>query len=198
MKVWKSFAAGISLSIIFGAAGILAAFAPSKRDGYPVDGRVSSMTPDQLQRAIAKLGLEARSFTYDTSQKHVLRVEVDDYVDGKPVTSERIGRHDVPYVGRQTFMLFCDTRDKDYIVLSEDFMSPSGSGVGAQARFRKPKGWGTWWSDSVVLRVNEKAPLLYLIDQGEKSITLPMPIDKVVSEYPRVIVVTVSLEPEGK
>jgi len=195
MKVWKAFAAGIILSAAFGAAGILAA---SKRDGYPVDGRISSMTIEHLQRAISHLGLETRGFTYDTSSKHVLRVDVDDYVDGKLSASEQIGKHAVPNVGRQTFMIFCDSRDREHFVISEDFMSPSGNTESADAHLKKPKSWGTWWNDSAVLRTGEKSPLLYLIDQGHKSISLPMPVEKMVSEFPRVIVVSATLEPEGK
>jgi hypothetical protein len=195
MNVWKAFAAGIILSAVFGAAGILAA---SKRDGYPVDGRVSSMTVEHLQRAISHLGLETRGFTFDTTQKHVLRVDVDDYVDGKLFASEQIGKHAMPIVGLQTFMLFCDSRDKERFAISEDFMSSTGPSEGATAHPKKPTGWGTWWNDNAVLRTGEKAPLFYIIDQGGKGITMPMPVEKMVSEFPRVIVVSATLEPEGK
>lgn len=198
MSVWKAFAAGIILSAVFGVAGILAAFAPPRDDGYPVDGRIGSMTVEHLQRAISHLGLDARGFTYDTSQKHVLRVDVDDYVDGKLFATERIGKHEVPSVGRQTFMLFCDSRDKDRFAISEDFMSPAGSSEGATAHPKKPSAWGTWWNDSAVLRTGEKSALLYLIDQGQKSISFPMPVEKMVSEFSRVIVVSATLEPDAK
>jgi len=199
MNVWKGFAAGIVLSAVLGAAGMLAAFSPSRRDGYPVDGRIDSMTVEHLQRAISHLGLDARAFTYDTSQKHVLRVDVDDYVDGKLSASEQIGKHVVPNVGRQTFMIFCDSRDKDRLAISDDFMSPCANSESADAAPKRPDRYVTHWNEGAVLRTGEKAPLLYLVDPAKKGFSYPvMSVEKLASEYPRVIVVSATLDPEGK
>jgi hypothetical protein len=199
MTVWKLFVSGILISGIFGAVGILAAMSPARPEGYPLDGRLDSMTPDQLQRAIAHLGLDARSFTYDISKKHVLRVDVEDYRDGKRTQTVLIGRHTIPHVGRQTFMIFSDSRDNDNFVLSEEFLSPTDSAEAEVCQLLKPKkGWGTWWNDRAILKVGEKAPLYYIIDLGGKKISFPMPVEKMVAEYPRVIVVYATLESEEK
>lgn len=206
MKVWTLFVAGIVISGVFGAVGLLAAMAPSRPDGYVLDGRLDSMTTEQLQRAISHLGLDARSYTYDISRKHVLRIDVEDYADGKLTKSERIGRHEVPYVGKQSFMIFNDTRGKDRFVISEEFLSPIGSSVSAEASLDlsteeapdKPKAWGRWWNDKGVLKVGEKVPLLFVVDVRHKGITFPMPVEKMTADYPRVIVVTATLESEEK
>ncbi|RPH36096.1 MAG: hypothetical protein EHM91_16455 [Planctomycetota bacterium] len=179
------------------AAGFLVGFTAAKPDDYPVDGRVGSMTTEHLQRAIFLLGLDARSFAYETTREHVLRIDVEDYVDGKLDKTERLGRHEVPHVGKQSFMIFSDTRDKDHFVLSSAFIGPSGNSESANAWLRKPKsGWGSLWNEKAVLRVGEKAPLYYCMDRGKKGMSFPMPVAKMVAEYPRVIVIYATLESE--
>lgn len=187
------------LAVLLVSVGALAGFTAAKPAGYPVDGRVGSMTAEHLQRAISLLGLEARSFAYESPKEHVLRVDVEDYVEGILVKTERLSRHEVPHVGKHSFMIFSDSRDKEHLVLSSAFIGPSGSSESAHAWMKKPKnGWGIWWNDKAVLNVGEKTPLFYCIDQGQKSISFPMPLGKMVAEYPRVILVTASMESETK
>jgi len=198
MKTWKSFTAGLLLAGLIGSASVLVAFAQAKPDGYPVDGSVGSMTAQHLQRAISHLGLDARSFAYEIPKAHVLRAEVEDYAEGKLQKTEVIGHYEVPHVGKQSFMIFVDTRDAEHVVISEDFITPSGSSESAHAWLKKPKGFSWQWNDKAVLKVGERAPLFYLIDQGKKSISFPMSVEKMVEQYPRVVVVYAILESEGQ
>ena len=192
MKTWKAFCAG---ALVF-SAGILAGFSAAKPAGYAVDGRVGSMTPEHLQRAISMLGLDARSFAYETPKEHVLRVDLEDYVDGKLDKAEQLSRNEVPHPGKQSFMIFSDTRDPKHLVLSSSLISPTGSSESAHAWLKMPTARGITWNNKATLKVGEKVPLYYCIDQGHKNISFPMPVEKMVAEYPRVIVVYASLESE--
>jgi len=193
MKTAKAFCAGALVA----AAGILAGFSAARPDGYPVDGRVESMTPQHLQRAISMLGLDARGFTYESPKEHVLRVDVEDYVDGKLDKTELLIRTEIPHIGKQSFMVFSDTRDQKHIGLSSAFITSTGSSHSAHAWLEMPKLRNIVWNDKATLKVGEKAPLFYCFDQGHKSYSMPLPpVEKMAAEFTRVIVVYATLESE--
>jgi hypothetical protein len=196
MKTWKAFGAGALLASL----GILAGFKAMAPDGYRLDGRIGSMTPEHLQRAISRLGLDARSFSYDTTGPHLLRIDVEDYVDGKLEKTECLTRNEIPHIGKQNFMIFVDSRDNDDLILSGEFVSAGGNSERSDARLKKPKpSWTASWSDEVVLNSGVKRPLYYCIAQGGKGLTFPLaPVEKLAKQYPRVIVVYATLESDGK
>jgi len=199
MKTWKPVAAVVVLSGLMGAAGVLVGFTQASLGGYQVDGRVESMTPAQLQRAVSLLGIDARSFTYHSVKPHVLRVEAEDYVDGKVQTTEVLGRQEVPGAGKQSFMVFVDTRQAEHLGFSEAFLGPVGGSTTGHAWVKRPKnGYAQGWSDKAELKVGERAPLFYLVEERGKAFTSPAPVEKMVAQFPRVLVVYALLESESE
>lgn len=174
MKRWISGLAGIILVGGMSSAGTWVALGRSVPDGYPVDGRVGSMTAEHLQRAISHLGLDARSFNYENPNEHVLRLEVDDYEGGILKKSVVIARREIGFPGKHSFMILMDTRDPKRLGLSDEFLGPTGSGESEHAFFERPQGMSWSWNDRPILRAGERAALLYVIDQGGKGVDYPL------------------------